>query len=128
MMCFGEDIKRLVTAIQKVCVKRGLPFEGGPTVVDDIFGMPVFQMDTGKNAITVTDFHGHSTIIVLGKVQSVSEDPDKVTVVVHTRSGEMKPLYVRVLPCAKRDYLVSLLKEKASINARKKEKGAARAK
>ena len=128
MMCFGEDIKRLVMAIQKVCVKKELSFEGGPTVGDELFKMPVFKMDTGKNAITVTDFNGHNTIISLGKVQSVSEDPDKVTVVVHTRSGEVKPLYVRVLPSTKREYLVGLLGERANMNARKKEREANHAK
>jgi hypothetical protein len=119
MMCFGKDIKRLILAIQKVCEKKSLPYDGGPTVGDDIFSIPIFGMDALKNKITITDLNGRATIISLGNVKSVIESPERVIVGVRTRSGTDKDLDISIQPCAKRDFFVKLLQDCIELNQRK---------
>jgi hypothetical protein len=116
MMCFGKDIQRLILAIQKVCVKKALPYEGGPSVKDSVFSTPVFAMDALKNKVTVTDFGGRTTIISLLNVKNVAESPEAVVVLVRTRAGVDKELDIQIKPCAKRDFLVQLLKDRIDYN------------
>ena len=120
MACFGKDIKRLLVALEKVCVKKELPFDGGPSLENDLFHMPVFDMDIVKNKVTVTNFNGQSTVVSLGNVKSVSEDPEKVTVLVSSRSGVDKNLFFVHSRDNKRDYLMNILKESVILNERRK--------
>ena len=119
MICFGKDIKRLILALQRACQKNGLPMEGGPTVEDEIFQMPVFEMDASANRVTVTDFSGNRTIISLNNLLEVIEDPEKVSVLVLNKAGIQRYLHILVQPSAKRDYLVKMLKERLERNKRK---------
>lgn len=119
MMCFGQDIKRLILAIEKVCVKKELSPAGGPTVKDSIFSTPVFGLDIIKNKMTITDLNGESTVISLGNVKEVTDiAEDPLVVLVKTRAGVDKHLYIKVLPGTKRDYLVKLLREQIELNKR----------
>jgi hypothetical protein len=116
MACFGKDIKRLLIALSLVLERKGRPNRVGPTIEDDLFGTPVFKIEQYKNKIIVTDFSGRNTNILLNNVKEVSEDNEKLTVIVRTRSGVDKTLYIEVLPCSRRDFVVSLLRERAAKN------------
>jgi hypothetical protein len=111
MACFGADIKRLILAIQKVCEKKALPYEGGPSVLDKVFSVPVFALDIVKSKVTVTDFSGNMTIIHLKNVAGVSEGERDLIVQVKTKSGDLRNLSIQVSSGIRRDYLVRILQE-----------------
>jgi hypothetical protein len=122
MACFGKDIKRLILAIQKVCVKKTLPFENGPSVTDEIFQEPIFTLDLDKNKLTVTSLTGSITIVHLNNILAVSESPEQLMISVSTKSGDVRNLSIQVPASSKREYVLKVLKNQVDTNKWRKAK------
>jgi hypothetical protein len=118
MLCFGaNNIRRLIMAINKVCVKHGHPDLIGPEIPKSSIAPTIdfeFDRDRGKYVIT---HMGKKTILIERNLISMEEYPDQLKFMVQTRTG-VKPVCLKINHGQYRQALVNPLKEAIEFNSR----------
>jgi hypothetical protein len=127
MVCFGNNIRRLVIAINKVCAKHEVKFSDDELkecpIVPPSREVPVrseleIEEDWRKrDVVNVLYPDGNKTIIMKRKIVEVDDtDKDVVKVLVQTRSGVQKWLEIRIPLSIKRALLLNQVKDWPAIN------------
>jgi len=120
MACFGNDIRRLVIAINKVCVKHERAFS--PMALPAKTDRPVrsdLKIESTINGVEILYPDGRKTVIVKRKIIAVDDTyNDVVKVQVKTRAGHEKWLEIKVGPSSARALILNHIKDWPEINKR----------
>jgi hypothetical protein len=124
MVCFGGNIRKLVIAINKVCVKHEVKFTDDELkecpIVPPSRETPVrceLEVEEARDQVEVLFPDGKKTIIMKRKIVDVDDsNSDIVKILVKTRSGAQKWLEIQIPLSAKRSLLLNKVKDWPKIN------------
>lgn len=118
MLCFGaHNMRRLVMAINKVCIKHGSTLIG-PELPKPSFKPTVdfdWEQDHSKITVIIQD---KKTILVRKNLVSIEESPDQLKIMVNTKAG-LKPIFLKTCHGQARQAMVNFLKEIIEFNTRR---------
>src|SRR4030042_540838 len=119
MACLGNNIRRLVIAINKVCEKRDIDIAGPaiPPISNKVI-RPDIKIDSNNTVIKVLFPDGKSTTIVKRNIISAKEDSESIKLVVKTKSGTDKDLIIKIPLSSTHTILWNLVKDWPEINKR----------
>lgn len=119
MACFGDDIRRLVIAINKVCVKHGVAAEG--PIVPDTKARPLKNLKIINDFKTIKVILGNrSSTITKKAILGFEAFPDEIKIIIKTKSGPVKTIIVKEKEGSIRTYLLNLLEECKLVNKQHK--------
>jgi hypothetical protein len=118
MACFGNDIRRLIKAINAVCVKHERTFS--PMTLPAKTDRPVrssLEVSSTINGVEILYPDGRKTVINKRKIIEVDDTyNDVVKVKVKTKAGAEKWLEIQVGPSSARALILNHVKEWPTIN------------
>jgi hypothetical protein len=118
MACFGDNIRRLILAINKVCIKHGVSPEG--PALPKPGTRPVKEMEISDDINAIRVLKGDKkTVIMKRNILEVQDTPEVLRIKVRTKAGPEKCIEIREKPCSARTLLVNMVKEWPERNMRK---------
>jgi hypothetical protein len=117
MACFGDNIRRLVMAINKVCVKHGVSPEG--PAIPGPEARPIREMEISEDINAIRVLKGDKkTVIMKRNILEVQDTPEVLRIKVRTKAGPEKYIEIREKPGSARTLLVNMVKEWPERNLR----------
>jgi hypothetical protein len=122
MICFGENIKRLILAINKSCIKNNISIEG-PSCPENYHFSPIHKPEISINqdskTIKITKSNGQTskeTIIIKRNIISYAVADNFIIIKVLTKTGVEKDITINEKHSSIRQSLVNILKDWPDIN------------
>jgi hypothetical protein len=120
MCCFGNNIRRLVIAINKYCEKKEMLLKGPdvPTASNKVIRSEIQIEDDGRKSAVIVKFPDGKDIVILKRrvIEINNEDSGVLKVKVITKSGREKWLEIKVSLSSTRSLLYNMLKDWPKIN------------
>jgi hypothetical protein len=110
MVCFGDDIRRLVIAINKVCEKHKVPVNGPLSPNPKARPVKEMYVEEDGNFIKVIKA-GVKTTLIKRSILEVQDLPGMIRIKVRTRSGCERFVEIREKPGSAHTLLFNLVKE-----------------